>query len=181
MTSAPASSAVLAERPAARWTLRAETAADYEAVEALNDRVFGPGRFAKVSYAVRELARFRPDLSFCAWDEDRLIGSVRQSVVSIGGRDILFLGPFAVGPEGRGLGVGAALMGQAIEAGYEAGFPLVVLVGDPPLFDRYGFVGVEPGRIALPRPVDPRRLLWRVLREGGDEDVAGPVAPPGEV
>ncbi|HQP19597.1 MAG TPA: hypothetical protein PLG07_04700, partial [Phenylobacterium sp.] len=38
---------------------------DDAAIEALLDHAFGPGRFAKSSERVREVAEFRPDLSFC--------------------------------------------------------------------------------------------------------------------
>ncbi len=159
--------------------LRAETSADGSAVETLNDQAFGPGRFAKVSYAVRELARFRHDLSFCAFEGETLVGSVRQSEISIGGKAVLFLGPFAVSAEARGKGVGAALIEQALKSGSKAGFPLVLLVGDLALFSRHGFENVPAGQISLPRPFDPRRLLWRPLRKGGEDGVAGPVEAPG--
>ncbi len=166
-------------QPLAGLVLRAETAADGAAVEALNDRAFGPGRFAKVSYAVRELARFRHDLSFCAFEGEVLVGSVRQSEISICGKVALFLGPFAVSAELRGKGVGAALIDKALKAGGKAGFPLVLLVGDLDLFSRHGFERVPAGQISLPRPFDPRRLLWLPLRKGGEDGVAGPVEAPG--
>jgi predicted N-acetyltransferase YhbS len=160
----------------ANLALRVEAAEDAPAVEALNDRAFGPGRFAKVSYAVRELARFRPDLSFCAFDGEVLIGSVRQSEVSVGGRTILFLGPFAVAAEARRQGVGAALIEQALAAGEAAGFDAVLLVGDLPVFEKHGFRRTGAS-IPMPRPVNPRRLLWRPLREGAAEP-EGPVGSP---
>lgn len=159
--------------------LRAETAADGPAVEALNDAAFGPGRFAKVSYAVRELARLRHDLSYCVFEEETLVGSVRQSEISICGKAVLFLGPFAVSAEFRSKGVGAALIDQALKSGAKSGFPLVLLVGDLALFSRHGFERVPPGQVALPRPFDPLRLLWRPLRKGGEDGVAGPVEAPG--
>ena len=177
--SSPSDLAELNAAPLAGLALRAETAADGPAVEALNDRAFGPGRFAKVSYAVRELARLRRDLSFCAFEGKTLVGSARQSEISICGEPVLFLGPFAVSAEFRGKKVGAALIDQALKSGAQAGFPLVLLVGDLPLFSRHGFERVPPGQIALPRPFDPLRLLWRPLREGGLAGIAGPVEAPG--
>ena len=175
----PSAPAVSTAAPASAPVLRAETAADAPAVEALSDRAFGPGRFAKVSYAVRELARLRRDLSVCAWEGETLVGSVRQSEISIGGKSVLFLGPFAVDAQARGRGVGAALIEQAIKAGAKAGFPLVLLVGDLALFTRHEFQAVPPGSVSLPRPFDPRRLLWRPLKTGGEDGVAGPVEAPG--
>ena len=64
--------------------IRSEQASDDTAIEALLDHAFGPGRFVKVSERVREIAEFRPELSFCAWDGARLVGSVRMWKVHIG-------------------------------------------------------------------------------------------------
>src|SRR5690349_22427156 len=85
---------------------------DAAAVEALLDRAFGPGRFTKVSERVREFATFRPDLSFCAWNGDRLAGVVRQSVARIDEREIVFLGPLAVDADQRLGGLGGRLVEQ---------------------------------------------------------------------
>src|SRR4051812_9161123 len=106
--SSPSDIALADAASPAGLVLRAEAAADGPAVEALNDRAFGPGRFAKVSYAVRELARLRHDLSFCVFEGETLVGSARQSEISICGGPVLFLGPFAVSAEFRGKKVGAA-------------------------------------------------------------------------
>jgi predicted N-acetyltransferase YhbS len=82
---APAPLRLLPERPA-----------DAAAVEAVVARAFGPGRFAKVSYRVRERARFRPDLSFTAWQGPALVGTVRLWSIRIGDAPAIFLGPIAV-------------------------------------------------------------------------------------
>jgi predicted N-acetyltransferase YhbS len=172
---------ISAERPPAPFsglTLRAEQPVDASGIEALNDRAFGPGRFAKVSYAVRELARARPDLSVCAFEGDELVGSVHLSEISLGGRDVLFLGPLSVDAACRGWGLGAALMRQAIEAATDAGAPGILLVGDLPLFSRHGFVRVPPGQVEAPRPFDPLRLLWLSLDGGGLEAAAGRIGSP---
>ncbi|HET6971702.1 MAG TPA: N-acetyltransferase, partial [Phenylobacterium sp.] len=54
-------------RPAPAHVFVNETQGHAADIEALLNRAFGPGRFAKVSERVREFADFAPELSFCAW------------------------------------------------------------------------------------------------------------------
>ena len=56
----------MADINATEAVIRQETPADGARIQGLLDHAFGPGRFVKVSERVREFARFRPDLSFCA-------------------------------------------------------------------------------------------------------------------
>lgn len=152
---------------------RTEQPADAPAVEALLDHAFGPGRFTKVSERVREFATPRPDLSILAWDGSRLAGCCRQSLVSISGRPVVFLGPLAVQADVRKLGTGAALVERACAAAKSAGYPVVLLVGDEPYFARMGFSAASARGVRMPGPVDQRRVLAR----GADEPLAGPVEP----
>lgn len=141
--------------------LRSEQPADAQAIEALLDRAFGPGRFAKASERVREVAEFRPDLSMCAWEADRLVGSVRMWRVQVGEVPAIFLGPLAVESDARSTGVGGLLVEAACRAAAAAGFPTVVLVGDTPYFGRFGFSADHTRQVRLPGPVDQRRVLAR--------------------
>ena len=141
--------------------LRSETAADAQAVDALIDRAFGPGRFVKASERVREIAEFRPDLSTCAFEAGRLVGSVRMWRVHVGDTPAIFLGPIAVEADARSTGVGGRLVEAACQAAEAAGFPLVVLVGDVPYFGRFGFSNDHTRAVRLPGPVDQRRVLSR--------------------
>jgi predicted N-acetyltransferase YhbS len=159
-------------RPAPALAFVHEAPDHAEAVEALLNRAFGPGRFAKTSERVREFAAFAPELSFCAFEADRLLGSVRMWRVAVGGQPIVFLGPLAVEEADRKLGLGAMLVERACAAAQAAGETAVLLVGDPPFFSRVGFE-VAP-EAELPGPVDPRRLL---VRRFADVAVKGMVTP----
>jgi predicted N-acetyltransferase YhbS len=129
------------------------------AIEALLNRAFGPGRFAKVSERVREFAEFAPELSFCAFDGPHLVGVVRMWRVAAGDQPIVFLGPLAVDEDARKHGLGALLVERACTAAEAAGEAATLLVGDLPFFQRAGFQ-VAPD-VILPSPVDPRRVLVR--------------------
>lgn len=134
---------------------------DADAVEALLDHAFGPGRFTKVSERVREFAEFRPDFSFCAWDGPRLVGSVRMSKIHVGGAPVIFLGPLAVEADARKHGTGGELVRLACAAAEAGGYPVVLLVGDESYFGRHGFSAAPSRAVRLPGPVDQRRVLTR--------------------
>lgn len=158
--------------PAPALTFVHETAADGALIEALLDRAFGPGRFAKSSERVREFADFAPELSFCAWEGDRLAGVVRMWRVNVGETPVVFLGPLAVEPGLQSAGVGGQLVQQACEAAKVAGEIAVLLVGDPPYFQRFGFEAAPEA--AMPGPVDQKRVL---VLPFADVTLSGPVRP----
>ena len=165
------------ENPDASVRLAAERPEDASAVMALVARAFGPGRYAKVSERVREGNRMIPALSFCAFGAGELVGSVRQWPIEIGGAKGLFLGPIAVDAAWRKHGVGGKLLERCVAAAETAGEAFILLVGDMPFFGPHGFEPAQPfGRIALPGPVDKRRILWRVLQAGGTDGVQGAVS-----
>ncbi|MBL8773148.1 MAG: N-acetyltransferase [Phenylobacterium sp.] len=159
-------------RPPPALILVNEAPAHGAEIEALLDRAFGPGRFAKASERVREFAEFAPELSFCALEGGKVAGVVRMWRVAVGDQPIVFLGPLAVEESERRSGLGAMLVERACEASRAAGEAAVVLVGDLPYFQRVGFE-VAPG-VDLPGPVDPKRVLSRRF---SDVALAGMVRP----
>ena len=163
-------------QPALRY--QAERPEDAPAVEALVDRAFGPGRFTKSSERVREFALFRPGLSFCAWHDGRLVGVVRQYLVEVSRRPVIFLGPLAVEEDERKHGAGAGLVEHACAAARAAGYGAVLLVGDEPYFRRMGFSAAPAAQVRMPGPVDQRRVLVCALVPGGDEGLAGAIKAP---
>jgi len=154
-------------------SLTPEQPRDAAAIGALIDAAFGPGRFAKAAERLRETNQPLPDLCFTAHAQGALVGSVRLWPIRIGERAAVFLGPIAVDPAWRGRGLGAALVAKACDAAREAGHPLVLLVGDPPFFGPLGFSMVPPGRIVMPGPVDPRRVLAQALVPGAADGLEG--------
>lgn len=157
-------------------TLQPEQPQDGASVDALIARAFGPGRYTKVSERVREFATFAPELSVCAWSQGRLMGVARMWRVRVGGRPVMFLGPFAVEQGERNAGFGARLIARACEAAQAAGESHVLLVGDEAYFGRVGFARAAGREVILPGPVDQERVLVRALTPDAGE-IAGPVEP----
>lgn len=155
--------------------LRTEHPGDASSIERLHARAFGPGRFARTAYRLREGSAPVADLCFAALVGSYLVGSVRLWPAVARG-PLLVLGPLTVDPSFEGRGIGSRLMREALDAARNAGHGLVVLVGDAPYYRRFGFTPVPPGRLVPPGPVDPARFLWCELVAGASETVSGNVS-----
>jgi predicted N-acetyltransferase YhbS len=150
-------------RPPPTLAIVKEDPAHAAGIEALLDRAFGPGRFAKSSERVREFADFAPELSFCALEAGKVVGVVRVWRVNVGDQPVVFLGPLAVDPDARHKGLGSLLVERACDASAAAGEAAIVLVGDLSYFQRMGFE--QAADVTMPGPVDARRVLDRRFRE----------------
>jgi len=143
------------------------------AIEKLHERGFGPGRFARSAFRLREGAAPLPGLSFIARVGTLLVGSVRLSPIRIGGTPAVLLGPLAVDPAFMNGGIGSALMKAGLEAAKAKGHGLVLLVGDEPFYGKHGFARAPRGRVTLPGPVDPDRIMICELKPGAFDGVSG--------
>jgi predicted N-acetyltransferase YhbS len=149
---------------------------DLAAVERLDERAFGPGRFAKSAYRLREGLPLDESLCFVARVGTLLVGANRMTPISCGDRPALLLGPLTVDPAFRSGGIGEALITRSLDSARDAGHALVLLVGDPPYYGRMGFKPVPAGRLSFCGPVDPARLLYCELIPGAFDGVDGDIA-----
>lgn len=149
------------------------------AIEDINQEAFGPGRFVRAAYRIRERGPHDPALSFVALQGDDVIASVRMTPIRIGDDETevqtLLLGPLAVRPVWKNKGVGRTLMRMAMEAARVAGYGLVVLVGDEPYYGPFGFRRIPYDQLSMPAPVDPARLLACELKPHSLSMVKGAV------
>src|ERR1700691_2451801 len=90
--------------------LEPESAGDAEAILRLNERVFGPGRFARTAYRLRETTRADLSLRFLARGGTLLVGANAMTPILIGETPALLLGPLIVEPVFRSQGIGEALV-----------------------------------------------------------------------
>ena len=160
----------------AKLEIRHETDGDAPVLSQLAAEAFGPGRFTRSAYRVREGVAPVAGLSLCGVLNGRLVGGIRFTAIRIGDKEGgVLLGPLIVGPAATGRGFGKALVEEGLARARAANFSLVLLVGDMPYYGRFGFTPVMPGQIALPGPVDPARLLALELVTGAMEGAAGAV------
>lgn len=135
-------------------------------IEHINAEAFGPGRFARAAYKIREGGPHERALSFVAVYQGAVIASVRLTRIAAGEGRALLLGPLAVRPDYKNLGIGRKLVRIAVEAAGKAGLGAVVLVGDEPYYGPLGFSRVPRGQVIMPRPVDLDRILAVELTPG---------------
>lgn len=141
------------------FEFRLEQPADVSIIESLYAELFGPERFKRAAFVLRDGVLHDPTLSFVATLDGRLVASVRMTPITIGGRAALILGPLVVVPEYKGRGAGRALVRRALAAAREAGHRVVMLVGDLPYYGPLGFTFLGRDVITLPAWVDPDRVL----------------------
>ena len=140
--------------------VRKETDADLGWIEKLHAAAFGPGRFARSAFRVREAFARDKTLSLVAEFAGKRVGSVWMTPISLSGENGYLLGPLATDPAFRNKGAGRALVreaGKLALARQEGNF--VLLVGDAPYYQPLGYVPAIAGKIVFPGPVDPKRIL----------------------
>lgn len=158
------------------FLIRSQAPGDLTAVIQLQQQAFGPGRFARSAYRVRE-ASTGEQIALTAWDGPVLAGAIQLTAITIGARPgAMLLGPLAIAPAYKGMGCGQRLIREGLEAARAAGKRLVVLVGDLPYYGRTGFTSTPLGRIQLPGPADPARILAVELTPGAIAEFAGVIA-----
>ncbi|UYP18178.1 N-acetyltransferase [Rhodococcus sp. Z13] len=128
--------------------IRRELPADVDAIAAVHRAAFAPftppgaepvepGLVA----ALRADTAWLPQLSFVAEGRDgRVVGHVVATRGDLAGRPALALGPLGVLPEHARSGIGSALMHAVLGAADTLGESIVVLLGHPGYYPRFGFV-----------------------------------------
>lgn len=136
-----------------------------DAIEALYDRTFGPGHFAKTAERLREGNASVPEVSRVAVSDGQVIGVCRVWPIRVGDGAIsaLFVGPVAVDPTFQGQRLGLTVTGEALEAATKAGWDAAVIIGAPGYFGELGFEQVAADRFTFPGPQDMSRVMVRGL------------------
>ncbi|MDC0736914.1 N-acetyltransferase [Cognatishimia sp. SS12] len=155
--------------------LSQETEADWWEVEALYDLCFAPGREALSSYRLRDSVPRVAELALVARDADGILaGAIRYWPVHVGAdHAALLLGPVAVHPTRQGEGLGGFLIRESVARAKDLGWERVILVGDAPYYERFGFQTLP--QVTMPPPTNPARVLGLALRAGAWDGVGGAV------
>lgn len=136
-----------------------EDASHDDVIEHINEEAFGPGRFVRAAARIREQGPHQRSLSYVAIDHGQVVGSVRMTPVLAGSVKGHLLGPLAVRPSHKNMGIGRELVRIATNAARKHGSQAVILIGDPPYYMALGFEKLTDKTLVFPYPVDPDRLL----------------------
>lgn len=165
-------------------TIRPEQPADHPQVFRANQLAFGRPNEARLVEALRRSPAFIPDLSLVAVEEDAVLGHVLFTRIAVRSASnscaALALAPLAVLPARQRSGIGSALVRQGCADARRLGHGLVIVVGHPAYYPRFGFVAGERFGIRLPFEVSPGAFMVLELRAGALTGVQGDVLYPPE-
>jgi predicted N-acetyltransferase YhbS len=158
-----------------------ETRLDFAARESLLDGAFGVSRFEKTCERLRVGRLPAEGLAFSAKEKGKLAGTIRLWKIMAGGVPALLLGPLAVTKSHEGIGLGSKLMHHALSEATRLGHKAIILVGDAPYYERFGFSRDLTDNLVLPGPVDRERFLALELVKGALDEAMGLVIATGEI
>ena len=150
-----------------------EDASHDAVIELINEEAFGPGRHTRAAARIREQGPHDRALSYICADNGETIASVRMTPVMAGGVKGHLLGPLAVDPAHEGKGIGANLMRAAIFEARRLGHGAILLVGDAPYYERFGFFADKTSTLMMPGPFERARFLALELEDGWLKGAAG--------
>jgi len=163
-------------------TVRPETTDDHTAIHDVNALAFGREIEAKLVEALRRLPDFIPELSLVAVEAGRVVGHILFSPMVIetkeGAVPALTLAPLAVRPEFQNQGIGSELVRDGLERCRRLGHEIVVVVGHPEYYPRFGFSPARARGLEAPFPVPDEAFLALELVPGALDGVAGTVKFP---
>lgn len=146
-------------------------------IDQLHAVAFGPGRYARTAFRVREEFPIDPELSLVAEVDGVPAGVVWMTPISVGGVDGYLLGPLATHPNYRKRGAGKLLCREVVSLALARGEgQFVLLVGDRDYYMPLGFEETTLNAIRFPGPVDPARVLAYAPDATLAKRLAGPIA-----
>ena len=165
-------------------TIRPERSQDYDAIAEVHRLAFGQDDEARLVADLRRTKHFVPELSMVAVCSGQVVGHVLFSAVHIetpqGPVPALALAPMAVRPEFQNRCIGTELARQGLEACRKLGHRIVLVVGHPEYYPRFGFTPAVPHGLRVPFPVPDEAFMVLPLVSGALDGVTGTVAYPPE-
>jgi putative acetyltransferase len=140
--------------------VRPAVPADHDAILGVVDRAFSSAERPaqqEIDIVVSTWARAATahQCELVAVEDDAVVGHVLAARGELGGRPVVGVAPLAVTPDRQGVGIGSALMHALIAHAEDAGLPLLVLLGHPAYYGRFGF-----------EPSAPLGITYRVVGAG---------------
>ena len=143
--------------------IRQERHQDFDEIRAIHERAFAPSREeADIVDALHASGDHVPDLCLVALHDGAPVGHIAFSRATVGTIPVLALAPIAVLPERQRQGIGSALVSAALEGAAQSAFPLVIVVGHPAYYPRFGFEPASP--LGIDAPFEIPAEAWMAYR-----------------
>ena len=161
--------------------IRPETTKDQESIRRVNRQAFGGDDEANLVNALRDGGFV--EISLVAAMDGKIVGHILFSrvniITNVGTADALSLAPMAVLPSHQRQGVGSKLVEAGLDACRDRGHKIVVVLGHPDFYPRFGFSAELAQRLESPFGGDEAWMALELV-PGALSDVEGRVeySPP---
>ncbi len=162
--------------------LRPERTGDIRSIHEVNAEAFEQENEAVLVDAIRQSPGFLPELSIVAEHESAIIGHILFSIVHIdAGREkkpVLCLAPMAVRTAMQRRGIGSQLVRHGLVECRRLGWDVVIVLGHPNFYPRFGFVPASSRGVVSPWPVPDEAFMVNELIHGALDGIDGEVTFP---
>jgi putative acetyltransferase len=135
-------------------SIRPEKSEDCQSIYNVNKLAFNGEVEAKLVNNLRKTKGFIPELSLVAIKGDEVIGHILFSIIHIQtdtkNIPVLALAPMAVLPKHQKQGIGSMLVREGLTKCKDLGYGVVILVGHPDYYPRFGFTPARKKGLKLP-------------------------------
>ncbi len=148
--------------------IRCETLPDYTVIAEVNTLAFGQQNEVKLVEEIRRSDRYISELSLVAEVENFVVGHILFSYIDLVGEEalqVLGLAPLAVHPEFQRQGIGSALIKAGLEIAEAKKEVIVIVLGHPHFYTRFGFQPSVVYEIESPFPVPEDVFMVKPLAE----------------
>jgi putative acetyltransferase len=158
--------------------IQAERPEDRPAIRRVTEVAFGRPGEADLVDALRSSDAWLPEFSLVAEEESGIVGHALFSLVELDtGSSLLSLAPMAVLPDRQRAGIGSSLIEHGLGRAQRTDYPLVVVLGHPAYYPRFGFESARG--LGIETPYDAPDEAWLALPlPAYDEGVRGTVRYP---
>jgi putative acetyltransferase len=148
-----------------KYVLRPEVPEDFVAITNLHALAFGRPNEAKLVEQIRKSDRYIPQLSLVAELDAQIVGHILLSYVDLADRKALSLAPIAVHPEHQNHGIGSDLIRLSLAEAERLGELIVIVLGNPKFYRRFGFETSTEYGIRSPFDVPDEFFMVKYLTE----------------
>lgn len=164
--------------------IRPEQKEDSEAIHEVNRLAFGQEDESLLVRRIRNSSLFIPELSLVASRKGQIVGHILFSMISIegqhGNKPVLSLAPMAVAPEFQNQGIGSKLVREGLKRCRNLGHEIVIVVGHPNYYPRFGFAPARQKGLEAPFPVPDEAFMVLELAPKALAGIKGTVKYPPE-
>lgn len=161
--------------------IRCESSANYAAIAEVNILAFGQENEARLIEKIRDSQGYIPELSLVAEVDGAIVGHILFSYIDLIDQEslkVLALAPLAVIPQFQRRGIGSALVQAGLEKANAIKEALVIVLGHPHFYTRFGFQPSVNYKITSPFPVPEDVFMVKPLETYQEKYQGKVVYPP---